>query len=84
MVLGIRGIEDSWVYQDILAKGLAEGAVVEAREVLLRLGRKKLGQPGEQVESTIAGIADLERRNLLLERILDASSWDELLAPFGP
>ena len=25
MILGIRGIEESWVYQDILAKGKAEG-----------------------------------------------------------
>jgi hypothetical protein len=77
MVLGIRGIEDSWVYQDIFAKGEIE----EARKILLRQGRKKLGQPDEPVAAKIAAISDLDRLNLLLDRILDVSSWDELLAP---
>jgi hypothetical protein len=31
MVLGIRDIEESWVYQDILAEGLAKGEAKEAR-----------------------------------------------------
>jgi hypothetical protein len=49
MILGMRGIEESWVYQDILTKGEAKGAVDEARNALLRLGRKKLGEPDERV-----------------------------------
>ena len=59
MVFGIRGIEESSVYQAILAKGEAKGAVEEARNVLLRQGRKKLGEPDERVLSLIAGIGDL-------------------------
>jgi hypothetical protein len=47
---------------------------------LLRQGRKKLGQPDGQVLTRIAGISDLDRLNLLLDHILDVSSWDELLA----
>ena len=80
MVLGIRGLEESWVYQDILTKGLAQGELKEARKVLLSLGRKKLGQPDERVLARIEGLTDLEYLNRLINRILDASSWEELLA----
>jgi hypothetical protein len=92
MILGIRGIEESSVYQDIFAKGeakgraegeakgRAEGEVEEARKILLGLGRKRLGQPDERVLALVAGISDPDRLNLLLDRILDVASWDELLA----
>jgi hypothetical protein len=76
MILGIRGIEESSVYQDIFAKGELE----EARKILLRQGRKKLGQPDERVLALVAGISDRDRLDLLLDRILDVASWDELLA----
>jgi hypothetical protein len=79
MILGIRGIEESWVYQDILA----EGELKEARKILLTWGRKKLGQPDEQVLARIAALSDLEYLNLLLDRLFDASSWEELLAATG-
>jgi predicted transposase YdaD len=92
MVLGIRGIEESWVYQDIFtkgraegeAKGRAEGEVEEARRILLGLGRKRLGEPGERVVAAIAAMSDLEHLDLLLHRLLDVSTWDELLGPTVP
>ena len=88
MLFGIRGIEESSVYQGILkkgeaigeTKGEAKGEVNEARKILLRQGSKKLGPPDEQVSARIAEITELDRLHVLLERILDASSWDELLA----
>jgi hypothetical protein len=80
MLLGIRGIEESSVYQDIFAKGRAEGLVDEARTILLGLGRKKLGEPHEQVLSQIAAIHDVDHLNSLLDRILEAPSWEDLLA----
>src|SRR5206468_2293632 len=73
MILGIRGIEDSSVYQDIFAKGRAEGEakgreagraegeVEEARKILLGLGRKRLGEPDEPVLARVAGIHDPDR-----------------------
>jgi predicted transposase YdaD len=91
MILGIRGIEESSVYQDIFAKGhvegraqgLAEGFIEgrtdEARQAVLQLGRKKLGQPDDGMRIRIAAIADVDRLNSLLERILEVASWDELL-----
>jgi predicted transposase YdaD len=87
-MLGIHGIEETCVYQRILAKGRAEGEakgrVQEAREVLLRQGQTKLGEPSERVRDEIEAMSDLERLNALLDRILDVSSWDELLLPVDP
>jgi hypothetical protein len=96
MVLGIQGIEESSVYQGIFKKGLAEGEArgeaqgfakgeakgraEGAREILIRQGRKRLGPPDEQVLARIAAISDLERLNLFLERIFDATSREEVLA----
>jgi hypothetical protein len=79
MILGIRGIEESWVYQDILAKG----ELKEARSILLSLGQKRLGQPDDQVLARVAGLGDLKHLNLLIERVYETSSWDELLAASG-
>jgi predicted transposase YdaD len=91
MILGIRGIEESSVYQDIFAQGEAkgrvdgrdegrvEGAVEEARKTLLRQGRKKLGPPSETIEARITELADLDRLNDLLDRVLDVATWDQLL-----
>ena len=92
MILGIRGIEESSVYQDIFATGEAkgrdagrvEGAVEEARKTLLRQGRKKLGPPSESIEARITALGDLDRLNDLLDRILDVATWDQLLAPHIP
>jgi hypothetical protein len=105
MLFGIRGIEESSVYQGILrkgeakglaegeakglaegeakglAKGRAEGEARGIRQALLIHGRRKLGPPDEETSTQIAEIHDLDRLRLLLERILDVSSWDELLAP---
>ena len=91
MLFGIRGIEESSVYQGILrkgeakgraegeAKGRAEGEAEGIREALLIQGRKKLGPPDEKTGARLAEIHDLQHLKLLLERILDVSSWNELL-----
>ena len=93
MVLGIHGIEESSVYQDIFSKGEAkgraegegeaQGRAEEARKILLRQGRKRLGAPDESVLDRIAALSDPDRLDLLLDRLLDVSSWDELLASAG-
>ncbi len=48
--------------------------------ILLSLGRRKLGQPDEQVLARIAAVDDLDRLNALIHCILDATTRDELLA----
>jgi hypothetical protein len=62
------------------AKGRAEGKAEEAREILLSLGQKRLGQPDEGVRVRIAAISDPSRLNRLIHRIFDATTWDDLLA----
>jgi predicted transposase YdaD len=82
-VLKIRGIEQSSTYQEILKKGRRQGKVEgkaeEARQILLRQGRKKLGNPPKTVRNRIEAMNDLAQLNDLLDRILDVASWDELL-----
>ncbi len=96
MVLGIRGIEESTVYQDIFAQGESkgrvegrlegrvEGAVEEARRTLLRLGRIRFGMCTDEIETKIGTLAELDQLNLLLDRILIVSSWEELFNSSGP
>jgi hypothetical protein len=60
-------------------KGLQEGQAREARRIILRLGRKRLGAVDETVEAKLNAIVDLERLEALTERIAQVSSWDELL-----
>lgn len=101
MILGIRGIEESSVYQSILAQGRmegrvegraegrsegraegrSEGRVEEAHSALQRLGTKRFGTPSPALWSTIAESRDLDYLNDLLDRVLDVSSWEELVAP---
>jgi hypothetical protein len=97
MILGIRGIEESSVYQDIFAKGeakglsegrvegrvegLAEGRLEEARQVLLQLGSKKFGEPEAAMRAQITAIVDVDKLNAFVAGILDAATWDELLRP---
>jgi hypothetical protein len=63
------------------AEAETQGRLTEAREAVLRLGRKKLGQPDERIQQVIDSMNDLDRLNGLLERILDVSRWEELLPP---
>ncbi|HYT87432.1 MAG TPA: DUF4351 domain-containing protein [Gemmataceae bacterium] len=58
---------------------LDEGAIKEARKLVLRIGQKKFGPPPDAVVTMVQGIEELERLERLQERILDVSSWQELL-----
>jgi hypothetical protein len=84
-VLKIGGIEESSTYQAIFRKGelkgKAEGKAVEARAILLRLGTKKFGDPEQRVLDQVATEKDLKRLRDFLDRILDVTTWDDLLAP---
>lgn len=80
---GALTMEESTTYQAIIAKGRAEGRVegqaAEARKILLRQGTKRFGSPDARTRSAIEAIADVDRLEQLTERLLDVSSWDELL-----
>jgi hypothetical protein len=62
-------MKDSVTYQAIIEEGK-----IEARhEGLLRLGRKRFGQ-------ALKAIRDLDRLDRLVDRLLEASSWEQFLA----
>jgi len=76
LLQGVRDMRESTTYQAILAEGKAE----EGRRFLLKLGRKRFGAPEERTVEAIEALEDLGRIELLGDRLLDVSSWDELLA----
>ena len=69
-------MEESSTYQFLLAKG----ALKEAKKLLLVQGRNRFGPPDGTIVAAIDAITDLERLEQLGERLLDVSSWQELLA----
>lgn len=81
---GVRAMRESSTYQAILEEGAAEGerrgSLRTAREMLLAIGSRKLGHPGARERDWINSITDAQRLKALAERIVDVSSWDELMS----
>ena len=62
-------------------EGRQQGRIDEARRLLLMLGRKRFGPATPDVECWIDQKVDrAELEELLCEKYLHVSSWDELLA----
>jgi hypothetical protein len=72
--------ENSVTYQAILAEGETAGRVREAKTLLLRLGTRRFGPPSAAISAELRSIADLPSLESLIERTIDAASWEELLA----
>ena len=73
-------MRESTTYQGILDEGREEGALREARKILLRLGRRKFGPPEPAVEATVQAIADLDRLERMSDQMFDVTTWNDLLA----
>ena len=69
-------MKESSYYQLIVKEGEAK----KEREIVLRQGRKKFGPPSPEVEAALNLIEDMTRLDMLADRLLDVSTWDELLA----
>ncbi len=76
-------MRESSTYQAILSEGEARGEVIgridEARKTILTLGQKRFGELPPTMRSSLDAIADIDALNKIIERILDAETWDELL-----
>jgi hypothetical protein len=74
---GVRAVRESDTYMAIID----EGRLDEAKRILLRLGRKRFGPPTEAVEAFLSAFTedDIDRLEQLGERLLDVSSWQDLL-----
>ena len=70
-------MEDSTTYQEIMEKGQFQAY----RKLILRQGTKRFGSPAPTVTASLGQITDLNRLEQLAERMLDATSWDDLLRP---
>jgi len=71
------GMEESVTYQAIIRKG----RLAEARQILLRLAQKLFGPAEEATAAALNTIEDVQRLEELSERVLEVSSWQELLNP---
>jgi hypothetical protein len=66
--------------QTVFEKGYKSGVEKGRQDTLLRQGKNRFGAPSTDIESRIRAIHDVERLELLADRILIAKDWDELLA----
>jgi predicted transposase YdaD len=88
---GVVSMKESSTYQAILAEGLAEGmtkglalgAVAEAKKVLRFQGDEAFGPPDPRTASRIERLDDLARLEELLKRVRTAGNWEELLREAG-
>jgi hypothetical protein len=76
-------MRESSTYQAILDEGREEGqvqgALREARKILLRQGGHKFGKPEPAVETAIQAITDLDRLERMSDRLLTVTTWHDLL-----
>jgi hypothetical protein len=76
--------KDSSFYQVMLKEGrevgLREGRIKGARKILIHQGRIRFGRLPKATRATIEAIDDLDRLERFAERILTATSWDDLPA----
>lgn len=68
-----RGLE-----QD-LEQGLEQGEVCGAQRMLLSAGRSKFDEPSAQIIAEIGQVSDVNQLELLIDRIPDVDSREELL-----
>ncbi len=71
----VRGMKESVTYQAILAEG--------ARKLLVRYGRRHLGDPDANTQAALDAITDVSRLEGMADHLDDVSSWDELLKVKG-
>jgi hypothetical protein len=72
---GVSTLEESDTYLAIID----EGPEKQVKEDILELGKQRFGAAEEIHVSTLHAVSDLERLHRLPRRILDSSSWQDLL-----
>lgn len=73
-------MQESSTYMAILEEGIEKGKAEMLMETILRLGTKRLGKPTPEIEKRLQRIRSRKRLEELTDKILDAKSWDELMA----
>jgi predicted transposase YdaD len=85
LLQGVLDMEESVTYQAIIRKGVdkgrVEGALQEARKMLLRLGETHFrAPPSDVIQNRVEKIEDLDQLERLILSLEPLRSWDELLA----
>ena len=75
----VREMEESTTYQWILRRGEQRGVSKGKCDLLLRQGRLRFGEPDAATLSALEATTDQARLDELGERLLAATSWQELL-----
>lgn len=73
-----EGMKKGW--EEGLERGREEGCHIGARATLLRVARRRLGDPTAEERLRLDGIRDLDRLARVADAIAGAASWDDLLA----
>ncbi|HEY8505824.1 MAG TPA: hypothetical protein VIL46_14660 [Gemmataceae bacterium] len=75
-------MHESETYQAIVEEGEAKGRIAEAREMVLRQGQKRFGEPDEAVRSALLAVTDRGRLERMNDRLWDgaAKDWSDLLS----
>jgi predicted transposase YdaD len=95
LLKGVRNMKESVTYQAILREGKAkgraqgkaegklegrlEGKLEEAMRILVRQGRKRFGPVKADIKSQIESISEQDRLEQLIDRVLEATSRDDLI-----
>ena len=81
---GVRIMHESTAYdvwvEESLAKGRKEGRLEGEINLLLRLGARQFGAPDAETKRALQVLQDLERLERMVDAILTAKSWQELLS----
>jgi predicted transposase YdaD len=92
LLRGVVSMKESSTYQAILREGWEEGlrlgkeegALGEARKMLLLLGERRFGPPDAQTRAALENIQDRERLEAMIVRHQQAADWQDLLTPRAP
>jgi predicted transposase YdaD len=60
-------------------QGREEGRLDAVREMILRIGRRRLGEPSVEQRGHLDRIADLRALETLSDALMDATDWNDLL-----
>ena len=84
LLQGISAMEESVTYQAVIRKGEARGKTEEARKMVLLMGRSRFGEPPPEAVAALEALTDVSQLEELGVRLLQATSWQELLGLNGP
>jgi hypothetical protein len=68
-------MEESDTYMAIID----EGREKEAKSIILRMGQKRFGPVPESVRARLAAVTDIDRLEIIADRLLDVNGWEQLL-----